>query len=222
MIAYRGMSLDEVSVFIKERCLALSLKLYKDDDCILTQQIKSSDIRYGEYNMVKLNEPVHIEAGYSYKVTFLVMHEAGMHPIGMDTSASVDGKGNIISMDGKEWYPANYEGIDGNFNISIHLSPSNGSTDLIPAGYNVYRNGAKINSSVVKERTFSDEVRQGGIYAYQVSTLYENGGESGLSDIAEAEIIEIGMPHAPSLLKADVELNRTIRLRWNFPLATES
>lgn len=222
LIAYRGMSLDEVSVFIKERCLALSLKLYKDDDCILTQQIKSSDIRYGEYNMVKLNEPVHIEAGYSYKVTFLVMHEAGMHPIGMDASASVDGKGNIISMDGKEWYPVNYEGIDGNFNISIHLSPSDGSTDLIPAGYNVYRNGAKINSSVVKERTFSDEVEQAGIYAYQVSTLYENGGESGLSDIAEAEIIEIGIPHAPSLLKADVELNRTIRLRWNFPLATES
>lgn len=223
LIDYRGMSLDEVKVFIKERCMALSLKIYQDEKCILTQQVNNSEIRYGEYNTVKLNNPLRIEPGYSYKVTFLIVHDAGVRPIGMDNSTPLDGKGNIISMDGKEWYPATYMGVEaGNFNISIHLSPSDVSDELTPAGYNIYRNDTQINTTLVTERSYTDVVEQSGIYTYQVSTVYEDGGESGLSSATQAEIIEIGMPQAPSLLKAEVELNRTIRLRWNFPLNTES
>lgn len=223
LIDYRGMTLDEVSVFIKERCLALSLKIYRDEDCIRTQVVKTSDILYGEFNTVKLENPVKIEAGYNYKVTFLVMHDAGIRPLGIDATASVEGKGNIISTDGKDWYPATYIGMStGNFNISMHLSPADDSSESAPVGYNVYRNGTRINTTAVTERSYSDLVKQSGSYSYQVSSIYNDGGESALSNATLAEIIEIGTPHAPSLVKAQVELNRTIRLRWNFPLASES
>lgn len=223
VIAYRGMMLDEVKVFIKERCLALSLKLYKDDTCIQTQVVNNADIQYGEYTTVKLNDPIQIEAGYSYKVTFLVVHDMGVRPLGIDGTTPVEGKGNIVSTDGKEWYPATYLGMDtGNFNISIHLSPADERDEQTPAGYHIYRNGKRVNSAMVPERKYTDEVEQPGIYSYQVSAVYEEGGESGLGDATRAEIIQMGTPSAPSLLRAEVELNRTIRLRWNYPLETES
>lgn len=223
VIDYRGMMLDEVKVFIKERCLALSLKLYKDDTCIQTQVVDNSDIRYGEYTTVTLKNPIRIEAGYSYKVTFLIVHDMGVRPIGIDGTTPVEGKGNIVSMDGKEWYPASYLGMDtGNFNISVHLSPTDEPGELAPAGYNIYRNGVRVNNTLVAERKYVDEVEQPGTYSYQVSAVYEGGGESGLGDATQAEIIKIGTPYAPSLLRTEVELNRTIRLRWNYPLQTES
>lgn len=219
LVDYRGMSLDEVTVFIKERCLALSLKIYRDDECIRTQVVRNPDIRYGEFNRVILDDPVRIEAGYSYKVTFLVMHDAGLQPLGMDGSVPVEGKGNLISTDGKVWFPATHIGIStGNFNISMHLSPASAAGEQAPAGYHIYRNGTRVTAAAVTARSYTDWVTRPGMYTYQVSSVFPGAGESGLSHAVPAEIIEIGTPVAPSLLKAEVELNRTVRLRWNYPL----
>ncbi len=220
LIDYRNMVLDEVNVFVKEKYMSFTLQVYKDEKRVVSQVIRS-DIRYGAFNTIKLTDPVTIEPGYSYKVAFLIAHEGGLRPIGMDNTMPVNGKGNLISMDGKEWYPASHQGLDqGNFNISVHLSPST-AVEQMPVSYNIYRDGERINAQAVTDNKYEDEITLPGNYEYRVASVYD-GGESALSKSVQAEIISIGTPYAPSLLKAEVELNRTVKLRWNFPLGTDS
>jgi len=49
-------------------------------------------------------------------------------------------------------------------------------------GYNVYRNGTKLNAALVTEKTFKNEPLIAGTYCYQVSSVYEEDCESELTD----------------------------------------
>lgn len=217
----RNMILTSVDVFIQERFLSLSLQIYKDNKRIVSQSISSEDIIYGTYNNIKLKEALTIEQGSDYRVAFLVAHDSGMRPIGVDDSPSKNGKGNLVSTDGKEWYPLTHIGMSGNYNIALNLAPS-GVSEELPIGYNVYRNDEKINNDIVAELNFTDELSNKGIYHYQVSSVYADGGESALSPPTSAEILELNTALPPRNVVATSEFNRTIHLRWDFPLATES
>lgn len=217
LIEYRGMILDEVQLFIQEQYTSLTLQVYKDDQRVVSQNIRS-EVEFGAFNTFTLTNPVTIEPGYDYKVVFLVSHQSGMRPIGVDNTVAVNGKGNIFSTDGKEWYPATYLGIgNNNFNMAIHLSPST-SDEEMPSGYNIYRDGTRVNDTLVTEMGYHEELSTPGSYMYQVSSVYNNNGESPLSDATQVEIINLGTPVAPTNVNAEVEYNRTIRLRWDFPL----
>ena len=63
-------------------------------------------------------------------------------------------------------------------------NPVGGSGVL--AGYNVYRNGAKINSTLVVSATFTDLSLLSGSYAYVVTAVDTAGSESGPSNTANA------------------------------------
>lgn len=221
LINYRGMIMDSIDVFIQERYLSLTLQIFKDNQRILSQTIQSEP-QYGAYNTIQLNNPITIEPGYSYTVAFLVAHDSGMRPLGIDNSTAINGKGNLISEDGKNWYPASHIGFEtGNYNISLHLSPSQ-TEEETATGYNVYRNGERINDETVVQQNYTDEITVSGLHDYQVTSVYADGGESALSDAVQIEILNLGTPYAPSSVKAEVEFNQTIKVRWNFPIATES
>lgn len=216
--SYHSMMIDQVEVFIQEQVRALSLKIVKDGNVIYTQQVKSSDVVYGKFNTIILDEPVAIEKGCDYIVSFLIAHDEGLRPLGVDDSVIEPGKGSLFSEDGKNWVPATYQGMAvGNFNITTHLAPAD-KENILPEGYRIYRNGELISDEPVTELAYSDAVSVPGNYMYEVSAVYENG-ESAKSESVEAEIIQIGERVAPTLIKADVERNRTIRLHWNYPVS---
>ncbi len=218
---YRNMILDTVNVYIQEQYQSLALQIYKDEKRVVTQTIRSG-IQFGKFNAIALNNPLTIEPGCDYIVSFLVAHDAGLRPIGIDNTKPINGKGNLMSVDGKEWFPATHQGLSGgNFNISIHLSPSI-TQETAPIGYNIYRNGTRVNETNITERNYIDEVTEPGIYSYQVTSLYDGNGESAPSETMQAEIIDLGTPYAPISVKSNVEYNRTIRLRWGFPMAEPS
>lgn len=54
-------------------------------------------------------------------------------------------------------------------------------------GYNVYRNGVKINTNVVAATTYNDNGLANGTYEYHVTAVYDEG-ESGFSNAAVATI----------------------------------
>ena len=221
LVDYRNMTIETVDVFIQERFLSLSLQIYKDNKRIASQNIDSKEITYGAYNRITLNTPIAIEPGSDYRIAFLIAHDSGMRPIGIDKSPSQNGKGNIISEDGKTWYPLTHIGMQGNFNIAINLAPS-ATTEEMPVSYNIYRNNTYVNSTEGASLTYTDEINTPGIYTYQVSSVYADGGESPLSRAANAEIIDLQAAMPPMNVVAETELNRTIHLRWDFPLAVES
>lgn len=260
LLNYRGMKITEVEVFIEEQFQSLSLQIRRDNERIVSQKIDAGDITYGEFNTIVLDEPVVIEPGYSYNVAFLVAHAAGMRPMGMDNSQAANGKGNLYSENGTEWYPISYMGVSGNFNIAVKLEPGEGTQAVAPAavapargtgvkyeaapsvrfnasesgamkksafaegdrmvaGYNVYRDNVKVNKETVTECFYKETVSQPGVYAYTVTAVYNDGGESLHSEACNAEVIAIGDRLAPQTIRADVERNSIVRLRWNYPVA---
>lgn len=216
--AYRGMNLDRVDVFIKQRCQSLSLKVYKDGKSVLSQRVTTDALNYGEFNTVTLNEPLAIERGCRYIVAFLVAHEPGVLPLGISKGKTVEGKSNLMSEDGKNWYPASYVGLaESNFNMAVHLSPNKGYQEERPTKFSVLRNGQNIGTTA--EMQFADHLTEAGTYTYQVVSHYGETQTSLPSASVEAEIIDLGTPIAPAQVTAHLSRNSQVELHWALPLA---
>lgn len=218
---YRGMTMDSVSMFIKERVQAMSINIYKNGTRISTQRVQPDDIHYGEFTNVALNTPVTIERGCTYYVALLIMHDANLLPLGTHSGTVVDGKSNLMSEDGKTWFPASYVGFENaNFNIAAHLTPAENHNEAAPTAYVVYRNGAKVGESTTT--TFADEVSAAGTYKYAVASKYGENELSSESDSVSVERIALDAPVAPRTVKAGVVRNRQVNLHWDFPMAQPS
>lgn len=220
LINYRGMMLDSVSLFINAKCLQLRLQIYKDGKRIVNQNVTQT-LTYGAFNTIRLNEPLCLEVGHDYRVTFFIAHDAGVLPMGIDTGKQYSDKANIMSSDGREWIPASFLGFsEGNFNITLHVNPSTTQSEEAPIAYHIWRNGEKITSTPIANTTYQDTPTEVGQYAYQVNSVYQNGGESALSKTTEVEILQLDSALAPSLLRAEVQWGNNVALHWNFPKAT--
>ncbi|MGN0086917.1 MAG: choice-of-anchor J domain-containing protein [Alloprevotella sp.] len=217
----RGMVLDSVSLFVNAHCQSLTLQIFKDGKRITSQKV-SQTLTYGAYNIVALASPVTIEYGHDYIVSFLVSHLAGIRPVGVDGSSFVEAKGNLMSTDGKTWVPSSYLGFEnGNFNMAIHLSPG-AQTETLPIGYHVFCDGEQLTIEPVSDCNYADVLSGEGTHLYEVASVYADGGQSARTDAVEVRISALGTPQAPSLLRAEVEHNSTVSLRWNIPLAEQS
>ncbi len=62
-------------------------------------------------------------------------------------------------------------------------------------GYNVYRNGVKINDAVVEECNYTDANVEEGSYEYVVTAVYTKG-ESAASNVATATVVTVGLDAA--------------------------
>ncbi len=83
-------------------------------------------------------------------------------------------------------------------------------------GYNVYRNGNKINSNPVVPVTFNDNNVAVGTYDYHITSVWSNGCESQASNIAQVTITQIDCP-VPQGLEAwlDPTMPNKVNLAWN-------
>ena len=88
-------------------------------------------------------------------------------------------------------------------------------------GYNIYRDGVKVNSTPVAGQSFDDVISNAGTYHYQVTSVYADGGESELGGKTSVEAYAIENQTAPHHLNATVTRNRNISLRWDAPTVAE-
>lgn len=217
--ACRGMQISAVEAFIKESVQSLSLKIYKNGKAVKSQRVARGDIKYGEYNTVTLAEPLKIERGADYIVAFQIMPETDALTLGYSTGTAVEGKGNLLSEDGKTWYPASYAGLSGcNFNIALDLTPQEGYTEAAPDSYRILRAGKEVGVAT-GSLSFSEKLTAPATYSYRIISVYEGLGESAPSEEATVTVEDIGSPLPPARLAAEVERNSKVTLRWDFPLA---
>lgn len=72
----------------------------------------------------------------------------------------------------------------------ITYTAGNPFADLSLAGYNVYRNGEKVNAETVAEMEYTDEVAETGEYTYVVTAVYTEG-ESKPSNAAVVSVASL-------------------------------
>jgi len=83
-------------------------------------------------------------------------------------------------------------------------------------GYNVYRDGVKVNSEPVMESYIYDSgLEQGKTYSYQVSAIYDSG-ESEKSAATEITIVGVVAEKPTSLFARQKGLN-SVSLHWDVP-----
>ncbi len=217
----RNKRISSVSVQLVNPCTYLALRIIKDGETIYRKPYYGDILYDGTFTEVEVADTLYIDPGSTYYFAFQIMNDESITPLSMDSNAAVDGKGNMLSLDGSTWFPASYQGIDGNFNIRINLTPADEITEEEPAGYNVYRDGERINTETVTSTAYADVVDAAGTYSYTVSSVYADGGESPKSGASEVTVVDIGDLYAPTSLSANVYLNRDVTLRWSYPTEKE-
>ena len=213
---YRGKRISSVSVQLVNPVQYIALFIQKDGEQIYKKQYKGDFKFDGSLTAIPVDEDIRILPGHEYMFGFEIKSDAGVQPLGIDDSKAVLDKGDLLSTDGEKWFSAAISGIEGNFNINVDLTPTD-ITEEKPMGYNVYRNGVKVNSSLITSQSYNDVLSATGTFAYTVTSVYKNNGESAESKPVNVEAYEIKDKTAPNDVYADVERNRTISLRWDNP-----
>lgn len=85
-------------------------------------------------------------------------------------------------------------------------------------GYNIYRNGTKINTKTWTSTGYTDLNRPNGTYSYGVTTVY-NEGESSIAGPVDVSVNNLGLD-APVNLTASVA-EQTASLNWVAPGSSE-
>lgn len=214
--AYRGKRISSVSVQLVNPVQYIALFIQKDGEQIYKKQYKGDFKFDGSLTAIPVDEDIRILPGHEYMFGFEIKSDAGVQPLGIDDSKAVLDKGDLLSTDGEKWFSAAISGIEGNFNINVDLTPTD-ITEEKPMGYNVYRNGVKVNRSLITSQSYNDVLSATGTFAYTVTSVYKNNGESAESKPVNVEAYEIKDKTAPHAVYADVERNRNISLRWDNP-----
>ncbi|MCM1169043.1 MAG: T9SS type A sorting domain-containing protein [Bacteroides sp.] len=86
------------------------------------------------------------------------------------------------------------------------------------SGYNVYRDGEKLNAELLQARHYTEDITEPGTYTYSVEVVSSKGYKamSETSDNVEVEIYPIGRCDAPRILNV-VESNEMAVISWEWP-----
>ena len=95
-------------------------------------------------------------------------------------------------------------------NISVTWKAPDGAT---PAGYNIYGNGKKINSTILSQTTFTDENLSEGIYFYSVTAVF--GAEESYEEMSNIICFFISC-ETPADILGTIEENAAV-LTWSKP-----
>ena len=220
-VPYRNKKVSSVSIQLVNTVTYLASRIYKDGQLICTTRYRGNINYDGSFTDIPLSKDVYLEPGHEYMFAFQIMNDADVNPLGIDDGKTVNGKGNLLSMDGKTWFTAAETGISGNFNIRVNVAPNSEQKEETPAGYNIYRDGVKVNNELVAAQSYDDVVSGAGTYNYAVSSVYQDGGESAKSENTSVEAFTIDHQTAPHHLNATVKRNRDVSLRWDNPTEKE-
>jgi hypothetical protein len=85
-------------------------------------------------------------------------------------------------------------------------------------GFDVYRDGEKINSSLISEsvKSYEDIAVDAGVHNYSVKALY-NDSVSDFSDEASVLVVEISGCLPVQKIESNVVYNRTVQVNWGLP-----
>ena len=141
------------------------------------------------WNKFTLTTPYKMELGNEYAFGLYYTHTAGGHPVGVDNTTAVEGKGNSFSTSSPSsngfdksspyWKTLSEGDIAGNFMLTadVEALSEQASEPQEVTGYDVYRDGQLVGDNV-SGNTFTDNVPDLGTYRYAVVAKGEGGKTS--------------------------------------------
>lgn len=180
-----GYKIKSINAYIAEDC-KVAVWIKQGSKVTLEKAISSSDISFGAMNEFDISkENIIINENESLMFGIKITAKAKVFGVGLDAGPAKRYKGDIVSRDdgatflSLAWGTAGY--LDGNWNIEANFE----KTIDVPEerlGYNIYRDGEKINDETVIEGIYVDKnVEEGKTYVYHTTALWNTNCESKIS-----------------------------------------
>lgn len=211
---YRNMKFEAVTFIPVTVGGNYAIKIWQGNNLVHEQEVGKAFTPKQPYT-VKLNKAITINDGENLRVA--VLAGAGS-ALSVDAGPAVQGRGNLVFYDAGSRWETLYimGGGNGNFNIALELKPKEQPETNTAKGYNIYRNGVKLNATAVTGTTYTDTPSEPGLYTYMVTALHENCESYGTS-MVKGRIVDLNAHPAPEDLSARITMNRAVQLSWNYP-----
>ncbi len=142
---------------------------------LVDQPVITETLTIGQWNMIRLAQPPVINPAQHLWIGIRCNMTAAGKPAAYDNivDEALKGKSDMI-YDGQSWAPLSAQIARGSWCIGALA----GAEDINRKGFNVYRNGVKLNVNPVFDNILKDESALPGSYNYGVSVVYDNYCES--------------------------------------------
>lgn len=209
LAAVAGQQVKSISFFDYRHCYKVNVQIYENKQLVADKAADLSTYTKNTMKEVVLDAPYTIPA--DKEVMFVARYEYS--PISALTASTdrypTPGKGDIYSYDGKTWY----QGAVGDFMITANVA--NDFTEQ-PAGYNVYRDGTKVNAELLAGTTVTLANEPAGTHTYTVAAVYDNNEATSAGVVAKVYAPANMLAPAASFTGKATELNGV--LNWQAPL----
>ncbi len=208
--AYAGETVDSIYYFQYRNVSAVRVQIYENSKLVRDQSVDLAGWAKNTWKHVALDRSYKISADAD--VMFAVRFEYGANQgfVGITDRSPLNGKGNIYSYDGKTWQT----GAPGDFLITAVLHNAATAT---PDGYNVYRDGGKVNQSLVTATDYQLTGEADGQHTYAVGAVY--GADEKLSASVTASTVAASHMLAPASTFTGTASELSGQLSWQAPLA---
>jgi hypothetical protein len=210
LAVYNDLYLTSVTAFVSKKYAAssvptLKLAVFEDDIRIVDQAI--ANVTANTWNTFRLETPVLLKDKNLKFGIEVIEHADNELPIGIDDyHTSVTGKGDLYSeTGGTTWQTLAEANLIGNWCIIGNVSTEGyaGTRDLNIVGYNVYKDGVRVNEDLIFGQSFVTDNDEGcfTVRAYSLA--------DGISDASEEECITKTSLITPEIAQLSVYPNPT-------------
>lgn len=209
LAAVAGQQVEAISYFQYRDISNVRVQLYENGMLVRDQAVDVSGFSKNTWKKVMLNEPYTITG--NDEIMFIVRFEHGynMNFVALTDKVIHDGKGNIVSYDGKHFSA----GGNGDFLVTGCVK-NNATTE--PLGYNVYRNDVKVNNEVLTSTSAVLDNEPEGTNHYTIGAVYES--EEIKSYAAQAVVTKPSSLLAPATNFAGTTSELNGDFQWMAPL----
>ena len=209
-----GEVIDSIGYYEYREMVNLTFFIYENGKEVYSEPLDVTGYIKDRWRKYALTTPYTIPA--NTEVMFALKMEYGdnmsMGAIKDDGAPTYFGKGDMYSYDGVNWSNSGY----GNYLLTAYIKNDAEKATTAPEGYNVYCDGAKVNSALVEEETFTVTALADGSHTFEVAAVYGSNEGKSKSVKANTKAVTNSFP-TPSFLSTSVEGFKA-ELNWNAPM----
>ena len=212
LAAVVGEQVDSIGYYEYREMVNLTFFIYENGTPVYSQSLDVTNYVKDSWRKYALTTPYTIPA--NTEVMFALKMEYGDN---MELAAIKDkgpthyGKGDMYSYDGVNWSNSG----NGNYLLTAYIK-NDGEGVASPNGYNVYCNGAKVNSAVVTGKNYELTSLADGTHQLEVSAVYAQGEIKSKPTSVTTKSLEMCYP-SPSFASTKVN-GFNAELSWVAPL----
>ncbi len=167
-----GEQIEGLSYYEYRPTISVTALLYEDGELVREAKfdLQNPVFEADQWRKVAFEQPYTITKGKNLRFALRIEHGSNLDFVAI-MDKDCDSRGDFYSFDGKTW---DHNGR-GTYLITANLV---NDVDEEPLGYNVYRDGQKINSEIISEFNYSAPDQADGMHSYKIEAVYNDGAFS--------------------------------------------